>query len=117
MLSPHPWLSFGSFGEECMNVPVIRNVWVALLLLFCVHTAVCVIADRLLSTRYTASPDTGSIETTTQEQRARGEHTFVMVTHRVARPISLVFYAIAGYTALLAAALWLVFALFQNRAA
>jgi len=92
-----------------MSQPIIKNFWITLLVLLCVHTVVCFVADRMFTSRYTAPPGAEPIKTTTPEQKARGEASYIMVTHIVERPASLVFYTIAGYAGLLAAAAWAVF--------
>jgi hypothetical protein len=97
-----------------MSTPIVKNFWLTLLVLLCVHTAVCFAADRLFTSRYTAPPDATSVETTTPEQRARGEASFTMVKGRTERPVSVIFYAFAGYVGLLAAAAWALFTRMQN---
>lgn len=92
-----------------MNTPIIKNFWLTLLVLVFVHTAVCFAADRLFTSRYTAPPDAAPVETTTPEQMARGEASFTMVTARIERPFSVIFYTFAGYIGLLAAAAWALF--------
>jgi hypothetical protein len=92
-----------------MSTPIVKNVWLSLLVLVCIHTAVCIIADRVFTTRYTAPPGTSFEEITTPEQRARGQAVFTKMTHSTTRPISLIFYAIAGYVGLIAAAMWVLF--------
>ena len=72
-----------------MSQPIINNFWITLLVLLCVHTAVCFVADRMFTSRYTAPPGAAPMETTTPEQKVGGEASFTMVTHRVERPVSL----------------------------
>lgn len=97
-----------------MNVPVIKNFWLTLLILLCVHTAVCLVADRLFTSRYTAPPDAAPVETTTPEQKARGVTSFTMITRHIERPFSVIFYTVAGYIGLLAAAGWGLFSLIRS---
>ena len=97
-----------------MSTPIIKNFWLTLLVLLCVHTAVCFAADRLFTSRYTAPPDAAPAETTTAEDRARGVTSFTMVTSRIERPFTVVFYTLAGYIGLLAAGAWALFTRIQS---
>ena len=107
-----PQLSLGRFTR--MSTPIIKNFWLTLLVLLCAHTAVCFAADRLFTSRYTAPPDAAPVETTTPEEKARGVTSFTMVTRRIERPFSVVFYTLAGYIGLLAAAVWALFTRMQS---
>ena len=48
------------------------------------------------------------------EEKARGVTSFTMVTRRIERPFSVVFYTLAGYIGLLAAAAWALFTRMQS---
>ena len=98
-----------------MSTSLIKNFWFSLLVLLCVHTAICFVADRIFTERYKAPPGTAPIETTTPEQRARGVTSFTFLTVQIKRPFSIIFYAFAGYVGLLAAAAWVGFTSIQNR--
>ena len=98
-----------------MSTPVITNFWLTLLILVCVHTAVCFAADRVFTLRYTAPPNAAPVETTTPDQKARGEKSFTILMSRIERPVTIIFYTLAGYVGLLAAAAWGVFRWMQSQ--
>ena len=87
-----------------------KQFFIALATLALVHSVVSFAAYRFLTkTTVQSSPGTPPIETTTPEQRARGELSFVggdMKVVRKAVPAPVIFYVCAGYAGLAIAALY-----------